>query len=117
MARIKLTALAPHWVGVHNWAASSPPFYIGVSFLCPHCDPSLPEHGPNRRRRLAFEFWPPIDPAGLQAKFGPGWWPRRGQHHTRVSGETFDTLTIEPSVGFESIGHWHGNIVNGECIT
>jgi len=29
--------------------------------------------------------------------------------------EELDTLTLQPSIGFDSIGHWHGNITNGEC--
>lgn len=112
---MKLSDLDPHWVTPGNWSEQSPRFYTGVSFLCPHCDPSQPEHGPNRRRRLAVSFYPPIDPGGLMTQYGPDWWPRRGDEHTRASGETFDTLTITPSIGFDSIGHWHGYITNGEC--
>jgi hypothetical protein len=39
--------------------------------------------------------------------------PHNGGHE-RVTGESFDTLTLNPSVGFDSIGHWHGRITNGE---
>lgn len=34
--------------------------------------------------------------------------------HKRVSGDNFDTLTLEPSIGFEL--HWHGRITNGELV-
>ena len=34
--------------------------------------------------------------------------------HKRISGEDFDRLTLEPSIGFE--GHWHGRITNGQII-
>jgi hypothetical protein len=41
-------------------------------------------------------------------------YPEINGAHKRIAGETFDTLTIEPSIGFEGIGHWHGHITNGE---
>lgn len=107
---MKLTDLAPHWITPNFWAAG--PFYIGVSFLCPHCEHTkCPTCGTQRGRRLAFSFWPPIDPEG---------WEQRGtqiphEHfHRRVSGETFDTLTIEPSIGLDP--HWHGRITKGELV-
>lgn len=101
----------PRWITLVGWSAPEP-FYIGVSFLCPHCPPDAPEHGPHRRQRLVSLFWPPIDPGN--------WLPRiltpqnqKTHAHTRVSGETFATLTLTPSIGYESIGHWHGHITNG----
>ena len=107
---MRLIDLKPHWIGLNNWASSSI-FRVGVSFLCPHCDPNLPEHGEHRRRRLAVRFWPPIDPDGLLGKMFD--LPNEG-FHRRESGDSFETLTIEPSIGFDSIGHWHGRITNGE---
>lgn len=106
---MRLTDLSPHWIGLTGWASPSE-FYVGMSFLCPHCDPNAPEHGPNRRRRLAIYFWPPIDPDQM---LGRVFELPRGEKHTRVSGDSFETLTINPSIGFESIGHWHGRITNG----
>jgi len=111
---MKLSDFEPHWIGLSNWASQSK-FYIGVSFLCPHCQPKacptcghLPEH-----KRLAVSFYPPIDPDNIAATFGvPVPAPVNG--HQRLSGDTFDTLTLTPSIGFESIGHWHGYITNGE---
>lgn len=107
----KLIDLKPHWIGLQGWSSDAA-FYVGVSFLCPHCDSSLPEHGPNRRRRLAVMFWPPIDPEGMLGRVFD--LPSNGGHQ-RVSGETFETLTLHPSVGFDSIGHWHGMLQNGNC--
>ena len=106
-----LKDLEPHWIGLNSWAAEEP-FYMGVSFLCPHCPIDLPEHGPSRRRRLVVIFTPPIDPCN--------WLPRMlvpsilTGAHRRVSGSTFDDLTIEPSIGYDSIGHWHGRITAGK---
>ena len=37
------------------------------------------------------------------------WW-------NRISGETFDTLSLVPSVDMSGVGHWHGHIVNGEIV-
>lgn len=106
---MRLIDLSPHWIGLNNWATPDP-FYIGVSFLCPHCLAlSLPEHGPMRVRRLAVSFWPPIDPANWMGRIMP---IPHDKFHQRVSGETFETLTLEPSVGLDP--HWHGRITNGE---
>lgn len=107
---MRLVDLDPHWIGLMYWA-SPEPFYVGVSFWCPHCDPALPEHGSDRRQRLAFQFWPPIDPEKMMGRIfnlpdNGGW--------RRISGETFETLTIESSIN--NSGHWHGHITNGEII-
>lgn len=107
---MRLVDLEPRWVNMPQ-AATGVRFYIGVSFINP-----LGERGPcptcghNRDKRLAFSFWPPIDPDGLIARHGIDY-PHDGFHH-RVSGETFDTLTIAPSIGLDPF--WHGNITNGE---
>lgn len=108
---MKLTGLKPKWIELNNWASESK-FYVGVSFLCPHCPADAPEHGENRRRRPAVNFWPPIDPDCLLGRIFD--LPHNGGHAR--TGDTFETLTLTPSVGFESIGHWHGHITNGECI-
>ena len=108
----KLIDLKPHWIGLENWKSPSK-FYVGVSFLCPHCAPKmcptcghLPDH-----KRLAVYFWPPIDPDGLLGSMFN--LPHNGGHVR--TGDTFETLTLSPSIGFDSIGHWHGNITNGDC--
>lgn len=108
---MKLTELKPHWITLNGWAAPDP-FYIGISFLCPHCDPALPEHGQTRRKRLAVSFWPPIDPSGMLGRMFE--LPVHPNAHKRVSGDTYEDLTLEPSIGFDSIGHWHGWIIKGE---
>lgn len=95
---IRLVDFNPHWITLNN---SIVPFYFGVSFMCPCC----------RGRRIAVKFWPPVDPDNWNDRITPV--PHEG-FHSRVSGETFDTLTIVPSIGFEQIGHWHGCLTNGE---
>jgi hypothetical protein len=114
-----LVDLKPKWIQPNQWADASPPFYIGISFLCPHCiHEPCPTCGHMRGKRLAVSFWPPIDPQNMLAQphiaaakqAWVGLTP-----HTRVSGETFETLTLAPSIGFDAAGHWHGRIVDGVC--
>jgi hypothetical protein len=111
---VKLIEMKPKWVQPLNWADQAPPFYIGLSFLCPHCThAACPTCGQMRGKRMAVHFWPPVDPQGAMGKLFE--WPKPTvRTHERVSGDTFDTLTIEPSIGFEVDGHWHGRITNGE---
>ncbi len=118
--RARLIDLEPHWVCLPTWSAPEL-FAIGITFLCPHC----------RKVRVGVSFDPPVDPTGLIGRafqwvrgnasgLGPGthlW--------TRMSGETFDSLTLTQSINFAedikrqdgSIGHvahWHGFVTNGE---
>ena len=108
----RLVNLAPHWVNMPQ-AADGVRFYIGVSFLHPQDEHTpCPTCGAQRGRRLAVSFWPPVDPDGWLAK-GISY-PHEHFHH-RASGDTFDTLTITPSIGLGSV--WHGNITNGEVTS
>lgn len=107
----RLVEFKPHWIQPPHWSADFP-FYVGLSFLCPHCPPDLPEHGEIRRRRLAVSFEPPIDLKNAHAIMVIAWQANPNAHR-RVAGATFDDLTLEPSIGFDSIGHWHGRITNG----
>lgn len=112
MSRLK--DWSPHWVNIPQ-AADGVLAYIGISFLCPHCTHSpCPTCGAQRGKRLAFSFWPPIIPEGQSeiVRQSVESIPH-GAFHRRISGETFDTLTIAPSIGLDP--HWHGTITNGEC--
>jgi hypothetical protein len=108
MSQKQLSEADPHWIGIPNMA-DGVRLYVGVSFLCPHCvHAPCPTCGAKHGQRLAVSFWPPIDP--------DNWLPRiteipHDHFHKRISGNTFDTLTIEPSIGLEP--HWHGRITNG----
>ena len=108
---MKLTELNPKWVTLSRWSDNEHPFYIGITFDCPHCI----------KQRLAVSFYPPVNPTHenfpfeWRKEFTPFQpvWDRRG--------ETFDTLTLTPSVdtsrpGIEMEGHWHGHIKNGEIM-
>jgi hypothetical protein len=113
MTDTRLIDLHPRWVGLPQWAANSP-FYVGVSFdcPCPKCQSGRCKtcgHTPSPKR-LAVQFWPPIDPDALLGRIFE--LPDNGGHR-RAGGESFDTLTFSPSVGFDGIGHWHGHITKG----
>lgn len=109
----RLTDYEPRWVNLPQ-AAPGVRFYCGVSFINPNGERGpCPECGHQRDRRLAFSFWPPIDPDNLLPSMDPEGMSRfSAGFHKRVSGETFDTLTIMPSIGLDP--YWHGNITNGE---
>lgn len=88
---MKLSELNPRWVVIEQTQHG-----MGLSFRCPHCD-----------IRIAVWFKNPIDgspPADITKVPNPCRWERQG--------DTFDTLTLTPSVDVS--GHWHGHIRNGE---
>lgn len=132
---MRLTELTPRWFGISHkqqWNKEGPDVYFGLSFLCPCC----------MKNRFAVTFKPFIDTGNLADSVQ--WaWPGAPNPNTgevkQVSfwsrtGDTFDTLTLQPSVNctveypalpaFENEPakparteqHWHGYITNGEVI-
>ncbi len=98
---MKLTELAPHWMATQDGRDG-----MGVSFVCPHCG----------TQRLAVWFANPVD-GGAPA---PDDHPHFDDHHHptpalrwRREGETFETLSLTPSVDASAAGHWHGFITAG----
>jgi hypothetical protein len=104
---VRLTELNPRW-----WNTGGDRSGMGVSFDCPHC----------RTTRIGVAFANPIDggaPSHLRAievmpvvasAVPPGIaWQR--------TGETFETLTLSPSVDTSNSGHWHGWVRAGEVTT
>jgi hypothetical protein len=84
---MRLTALEPRWAGEEGYPKQA------VSFRCPHC-----------QERIVVPF---ENPVGGVPKM------REKVNFWKRDGETFETLTLEPSV--HQIGHWHGWIKNGEA--
>ncbi len=104
---MRLLELDPRWFTFAH-PADGVDIRIGLTFLCPHC----------RAQRLGVRFEPPIDPAGLIASLGIAW-PHGDGPTWHREGDTFDTLTISPSIDasgreIDFKGHWHGFIRNGE---
>jgi hypothetical protein len=84
-----LLDLGPQWIGVIR----TPEHGEGIALACPKCGP---EH------TLAAYFSNPLD-GGVAAPSSSHW---------KRTGETFDDLTIEPSIQYPHCG-FHGWIENG----
>jgi hypothetical protein len=96
---IKLSDLSPRWIKHFDTDK------IGFTFLCPHC----------KEVRLAVHFWPPIDPDNhfnnvvfVNDLKDIRKWTR--------TGNSFENLSLSPSIDTSAHGHWHGSIINGEII-
>lgn len=101
---IRLSDLQPGWTAPSaGWCA--PSYRDGLTFLCPCC----------LKTRLGILFEPPIDPDGLREKFQLGDLHIGEKVWRRERGETFDDLTLSPSIDCSESGHWHGHICTGEC--
>ena len=98
---MELTKLNPRWVGLHNWCSDSV-FNIGISF-----------DSPITGKRLAVLFKPAIDPDRLMVKNQWGDYFPQSKKWERI-GDTFETLTLKPSLDFSNHGEWHGVIANGD---
>lgn len=108
---LRLTDPVPHWISFAGWVAPEP-FYYGVSFLCPGCERGeCPTCGSKRGHRVAVSFWPPIDPGNYVGRISLPDKSVLDTYHRRVDGDTWDTLTLSPSVG---LAHWHGHIIAGK---
>mgnify|MGYP001612202667 CR=1 FL=1 len=95
-----LTTQKAKWVNLPNW--TGPSYFVGVTFDCTHCG-----------CRLAVNFWPPIDPEKLSEIYGFS--KPAGLCWTRQSGETFENLTLMPSIDVS--GHWHGHVQRGILVS
>lgn len=107
---MRLVDLAPRWVGDY----AMPSARQGVSFACPCC----------RTIRLAVFFDVGVDTAAVDlATLRAARWESPGGDHLadlhvgavlwHRTGETFDTLTLTPSLDASAFGHWHGYIRQG----
>lgn len=117
---MKLTDLHPRWVGrkyAEWWPEIDGSIKVGMVFDCPHC------FGAAKPQRLAVFFKPFIDPHNKVPEVA---WAMPGAPNPNTGeipktlfwnrdGETFETMTLMPSIdttGYE--GHWHGFITGGE---
>ncbi len=111
---MRLTELEPRWFDVPGIGTDKD----GITFLCP-CEAckSLP-----KPRRLAVQFFNPIGgepkPAMTQKEKNVHLFDLRTfdvapSTQWQRTGETFDDLTLAPSVDASKSGHWHGHITNG----
>jgi hypothetical protein len=102
---MRLLELNPRWTGYGSNENPEAHIINGVTFDCPHC----------RKQRLGVLFHPAIDRGGWLAK---GVTIFHGALEWTRTGDTFDTLTLSPSINansrIEFQNHWHGFIENGE---
>lgn len=90
---MRLSELEPRW-----WSDGESRHGMGISFLCPHC----------RTEMLSVAFANPIDGGAPYELPTAKLWQR--------TGDTFDTLTLSPSVDASHYGHWHGHVTNGATV-
>ena len=90
----RLVDLDPSWITEQGRPR------MGVIFLCPCCV------GTDRERYLFTLFKNPVDG-------GPPAPPEGSPRWTRTV-DSFETLTLSPSIDVSASGHWHGFIQNGE---
>jgi hypothetical protein len=113
---MRLVDLNPWWFGALGIDTGKD----GMTFLCP-CAKCLAN--PDTQVRLAVQF---ANPVGAEPKPAMTFKEKRRHVHdlrtfdvppgflwTRL-GETFEAITITPSVDASKAGHWHGFITAGE---
>ena len=104
-----------------KWWAEPDRVGQGISFDCP-CGCA----GKPNEARLSVAFANPLDGGVAIALGSPRLlWPVIGEgtrvvvppgiHWTR-SGETFESLTLSPSIHAGNSGHWHGHVVSGGIV-
>jgi len=99
---VRLTELNPKWIALKEGGD-----VIGVTFPCPHC----------RLVHVGAWFAEPVDMDGISG-IDPALPLFMAKHpenkYWHRTGETFDTLTLTPSIDTSAHGHWHGFVTNGE---
>lgn len=108
---MKLSDLEPRWCNGSQWtdatgtihflpydSATTPRHGMGMTFLCPK----------HLNHRLGIYFENPVDGLPPQDKIA------HVEHRWNRTGETFDVMTVAPSINAEIVGCWHGFITNGE---
>jgi hypothetical protein len=111
---MRLAELAPHWFDVPGVGTNKD----GLTFLCP-----CPKCQAGKPVRLGVQFANPVQ-GGAAAPMSHKDM-RRHVHELQTfdvppgtlwqrTGDTFENMTLDPSVDASQSGHWHGNLVNGE---
>lgn len=113
---MRLTELEPRWFDVPGVGTNKD----GMTFLCPcaNCQSSK-----ETQRRLGIQFANPVGGGvgvlmSLEDKL-------RHVHELRTfdvpmgflwqrTGETFEDMTLTPSIDASASGHWHGFITRGD---
>lgn len=103
---MKLAELDPHF-----FSDGEERHGMGISFECPHC----------RDHRLGVYFANPIDGGPPATEESRRWTDGTGRLRMmplwQRTGDTFETISLSPSVDASESGHWHGFITNGAAST
>ena len=93
----RLVDLNPTWFGIHGKDTEG----AGVIFDCPCQSESCAWGG-----KLAISFRNPLRGKAYASA---------EEHLWQRTGETFETLTLSPSI--HAVGHWHGWLRNGVLVS
>lgn len=97
---MKLTDLSPRWLAYGGKR-------LGITFNCPHCQ--------TQRLGVAFHhegLAMAEDACILAVSPDTKIWTE-----TNPAEDTFENLSLSPSIDCSAVGHWHGYITNGEVTT
>ena len=100
---MRLVDLEPRWAADYDILVGDRVVHdedrhgMAISFNCPHCGTT----------RLCVFFANPID--GKPHTDG-----RDNLHLWTRTGDSFENLTLTPSIDASESGHWHGFITNGQ---
>ncbi len=98
---MRLTDLEPRF-----FVVGDSPHPVGITFKCPHC--------PNSGQRLAIAIhmdgtnFDPDPENDQQFRTDEKVW-------TVTGGDSFENLSLSPSIDASSSGHWHGYVTDGEA--
>lgn len=99
---MKLTDLEPRY-----FRAGTSEQPVGITFDCPHC------HETGQRLAIAIH----MDGTGIDPDpANPQQFPADERIWTVSGGDSFENLSLSPSVDASASGHWHGFITNGEIV-
>jgi hypothetical protein len=101
---MKLTELSPRWIHPNVF-----------TFLCPHCKvwwltcKNVAIGYKEQQALLKQAFGEDSNLLAIQTRDASAWTFTRN-----APDDSFDHLTVAPSIDASSSGHWHGFITNGE---
>jgi len=113
---MKLTDLDPRWFDVPGVGTNRD----GLTFLCP-CEKCRS----GQAVRLGVQFANPVEghpgiemteAEKLRHVHELGTFDVPPGHMWQRTGDTFDTMTLSPSVDASKSGHWHGCVRDGQIV-
>lgn len=100
---MKLIELDPRWIGEKGRNG------MGITFDCPCC---------NGETRIGVYFKNPVDGGAPRTVEQRTFKDKNGKVKVQPlwqrTGNTFDVLTLKPSINASEDKHWHGHVTNGE---